>query len=72
MRILATSRQHRPDLLARPPCVVSMYDDRWAALVIDTTGQLETLADLLARGLLSTEEYERHKAKVLEREPWVT
>jgi Short C-terminal domain len=67
MRTLAISRQHRPDLLARPPCVASMYDDRWAALVVDPTDQLKTLADLLARGLLSTEEYERHKAKVLER-----
>jgi Short C-terminal domain len=67
MRSLASSRQHRPDLLARAPCLITMYDERWAALVIDPTEQLRTLADLLARGLLSGEEYERHKAKVLER-----
>jgi Short C-terminal domain len=62
-----SSRRHRLDLLARPPCQVTMYDERWAALVVDPTEQLRTLADLLARGLLSAEEYERHKAKVLER-----
>ncbi len=67
MRNLAASRQHRPDLLARPPCLATMYDRRWAALVIDPTEQLSTLADLLARGLLSPDEYQQQKAKVLER-----
>jgi Short C-terminal domain len=67
MRTRATSRQHLPDLLARPPCVATMYDGRWAALIVEPTEQLKTLADLLAQGLLSPEEYEQHKAKVLER-----
>ena len=44
-----------------------MYDRRWTALIIDSAEQLVTLADLLARGLLSHEEYEHHKAKVLDR-----
>ena len=65
MRTRAISRQHRPDLLARPPCVAATYDGRWA-LVVDPTEQLRTLADLLAQGLLSPAEYELHKAKVLD------
>lgn len=67
MRTLAASRQYRPDLLARPPCLATMYDRRWTPLIIDSAEQLVTLADLLARGLLSHEEYEHHKAKVLDR-----
>jgi Short C-terminal domain len=67
MRPPAESRRHHPDLLARPPCLAAMYDDGWAALIVDPTEQLKTLADLLARGLLSPEEYQQHKAKVLER-----
>jgi hypothetical protein len=35
-------------------------------LLIDPAEQLEMLADLLGRGLLSPVEYERQKAKVLE------
>ena len=66
MRPTGHSRQDRPDLLARPPCSATMYDGRWAALVVDSTEQLRTLADLLAQGLLSPEEYEQHKTKVLE------
>jgi Short C-terminal domain len=67
MRTLPITRHRRPDLLARPPCLDSTYDDRWTALFIEPTEQLKTLADLLARGLLSAEEYAQHKAKVLER-----
>jgi Short C-terminal domain len=61
------SRRFRTDLLPRPPCVAPLYDDRWAALVVDPTDQLAVLSDLLTRGLLSDDEYERQKAKVLER-----
>jgi hypothetical protein len=43
-RVELVSRQHSPDLLARPPCVKAM----------------------LAHGLLSPDEYERQKTKVLE------
>jgi hypothetical protein len=62
----AASRRHLSNLLARPPCGAGLYDDGWAALIVDPTQQLETLADLLTRGLLSREEYEREKAKVIE------
>jgi hypothetical protein len=59
------SRRQRPDLLARPP-YVAKCDPLWAALVADPSDRLETLADLLARGLLSPEEYQRHRARVLD------
>jgi hypothetical protein len=62
----ARSRRHGPDLLARPPCLAMMYEPRWSALVVDRTEQLSTLANLYAEGLLSPEEYQQHKAKVLE------
>ena len=60
------SRRQRTDLLARPPCGSRAYEDRWAALVVDPAEQLAVLADLLARGLLTPEQYERQKAKVIE------
>ena len=66
MQAPSSCRQHRPDLLARPPCLATMYDRSWAALLVDPAEQLVTLADLLARGLLSPAEYEQHKARVLE------
>jgi Short C-terminal domain len=67
MRDWSASRRDRPDLLARPPCVAATYDDSWVGLVVDPTDQLEALADLLARGLLSSDEFDREKAKILER-----
>ena len=65
MRTLARSREHRADLLARPPCLLAMYESRWADLVVDPTEQLTTLADLLDRGLLSAREFKHVKARVL-------
>jgi Short C-terminal domain len=62
-----TTRSDGRDLLARPPCGVGMYEDGWMDLVVDSVGQLTALADLHARGLLSPEEFERQKAKVIER-----
>jgi hypothetical protein len=67
VRAVAASRRLRTGLLSRPPCVAPLYDDRWAALVVDPTDQLAVLSDLLTRGLLSDDEFERQKTKVLER-----
>jgi len=58
-------RNYLTDLLTRPPCGVQSHDDSWMAYVIDPTEQLRSLADLLARGLLSPAEYEREKAKII-------
>jgi hypothetical protein len=62
--------QHVPsnrfDLLARPPCGVRTREDSVRAWIVDPVEQLEELADLMRRGLLSREEFERHKAKVID------
>ena len=63
-----STRRQRPDLLARPPCSVTMYGVPWTAMLVDQTAQLEQLADLLDRGLLTRDEFERQKAKVLQPE----
>jgi hypothetical protein len=59
-------RDYATDLLTRPPCGVHPHGDGWIAFLIDPTEQLMSLADLLARGLLSPEEYAREKAKIIE------
>ncbi len=63
----AKSRRHGSDLLARPPCGVRTHEDAWMAFVLDPVEQLSALADLHVRGLLSSDEFERQKAKVIER-----
>lgn len=65
MRRFTTSRRSISGLLARPPCQRAMYDE-WTGLIVDRSAQLVALAELLSRGLLSRDEFERHKAKVLE------
>lgn len=52
-----------PGLLVRRP-VLAEPGPRWAP-VIDFVDQLEELADLHTRGLLSRPEFERQKRKIL-------
>jgi hypothetical protein len=59
-------RADGPDLLCRPPSGAGPTDRGWAALVVDPVAQLRELSDLRRRGLLSPEEYELQKAKVLD------
>ncbi len=66
LRQTERSRSDLPGLLARPPdCGRSRSD--WAGWVIDPIKQIEALEALVDRGLLSGEEFERQKAKVLQR-----
>jgi hypothetical protein len=65
MRGPRRSRNHLTDLLARPPSGAGTYEDCVTAWVVDPVEQLAELADLLSRGLLSRDEFERHKAKVI-------
>ena len=65
MRRLTTPRHERPDLLVRPPCGTEELERRWTAMVVDPVEQLVELADLRSRGLLSAEEYEAQKSKVI-------
>lgn len=64
MRRVGVSRSQLIGVLTRPP-----YDggerQGWAVLVVDPVEQIKELADLRDRGLLSPEEFERQKEKVL-------
>ncbi len=62
MRRVATSRREHPDLLSREPSEV--VEDRWTALLIDPVAQVTELADLVARGLVSPEDFERQRGKI--------
>jgi hypothetical protein len=57
-------RSRQPGLLTRlPDCGGNGPDwTKWA--VVDPVRQIEALDDLLRRGLLSAEDFERQKAKV--------
>ena len=62
MRRVATSRREHPDLLTRDTPEVT--EDRWATLLIDPVAQVTELADLVARGLVSPEDFERQRGKI--------
>jgi len=66
MRQLRTPRNERPDLLVRPPSTSRELERGWGLLVVDPVRQLAELADLHRRGLLTPEEYQQQKDKVLE------
>jgi hypothetical protein len=53
-------------LLARPPCGSQGFERGWVAVAIDPVAQVRALAELRDAGLLSDEEFERQKAKVLD------
>jgi hypothetical protein len=42
-----------------------MYDGQWSGYLVDPVDQLIALVDLLARGSISVEEFDRQKQKVL-------
>jgi Short C-terminal domain len=64
MQRIKTSRDRIPDLLTRPPLVRWQLPTPWPHPLVDPVKQLEALADLLTKGLLSREEFEREKQKV--------
>lgn len=63
MRRVATSRREHLDLLADAPSRVAA-EDRWSALLIDPVAQVNELEELVARGLVSREEFQRQRRKV--------
>jgi hypothetical protein len=63
MRRFRGSRIHGVDLLVRPPC--REHDSGWDELIVDPAEQLRELADLLNRGILTEDEFERQKRRVL-------
>jgi hypothetical protein len=64
-RMTTPARRDHDDLLSRPPSGVGDLGRRWTGLVPDPVAQLEELADLVDRGLLSRLEYEELKARVV-------
>jgi Short C-terminal domain len=64
MRRLRTHRRRSSDLLARPPCGAQHLPRGWAEAVVDPVDQIEELADLRRRGLLTPEEFEREKLRM--------
>jgi Short C-terminal domain len=66
MRRNGTTRSRQPDLLERPPATAREHSSGWALSVIDPVRQLRELADLHHQGLLSREEYQQQKSKVLD------
>ncbi len=68
MRENGRDRSERPGLLTRPPDCGGDGSDRAAKWsVVDPVRQIEALDDLFRRGLLSAEDFERQKARVLYR-----
>jgi hypothetical protein len=67
MRRLRTSRRTGADLLARPPVFERPHIPSWLVGMIDPVAQLKELADLVQRGIISQDEFEHQKAKVLSR-----
>lgn len=67
MRCLQQSRRGGGDLLSRPPVGEWGRDRDWSAFVVDPVEQLRDLADLHDRGLLSEDEFNEQKSKVLRR-----
>jgi hypothetical protein len=64
-RRLGASQSASSDLLPRAPFGTGEVEQPWAVYLVDPAAQVRELADLLHRGLLSVEEFERQKAKVL-------
>jgi len=59
-------RASRLDLLARPPATADSTPGGWTRLLVDPVEQLRALDDLRDRGLLTAEEYEQQRTKVLQ------
>jgi hypothetical protein len=57
-------RRSRADLLTRPPCLMER-PTAWQELLIDPVAQLSELADLLSRRLLSQQEYQAMKDRIV-------
>jgi Short C-terminal domain len=64
MRRVGDSRSQLIGVLARPPCAASP-EEPWAVVVPNPVKQIEALAELRDRGLLTPEEFARQKTKVL-------
>jgi len=64
MERIKTRRDQNLGLLTRPPLLGSQVATPWPHPLVDPVKQLEALADLVDRGLLWRDEFERQKQKV--------
>ena len=69
MRRTLPNRRHQPDLIARPPLGGVGVERHWASLIIDPVHQLQALADLRDRGLISAAEFASQRQRLLVTEP---
>ena len=58
-------RSQRPGLLWRPPSTFRELDVPWTTMIGDPAEQIDALAQLMDRGLLSREEFDRAKQRAL-------
>ena len=58
-------RTQRPGLLSRPPATFRTLGTAGAALFIDPAAQINALAELMDKGLLTREEFDRAKQRAL-------
>jgi hypothetical protein len=65
MHRVSKTRRRGVDLLVRPALGDRGVDGDWSAWFVDPVAQLVELADLRRRELLSDEEYQRQRTKVL-------
>lgn len=66
MRRVGAGRRDHADLLARLPASGRPSDGLRAAPFVDPAQQILELADLVDKGLLTADEFERQRNKVLE------
>ena len=60
------ARRRIPDLMGRDPSgVAERRQGAWASLVVDPVTQIRELDDLRARGLVSPEEFDHLKARIV-------
>jgi hypothetical protein len=64
MRRVRNVRRSGVDLLTRPP---SPSPPAWMSVIIDPVAQVAELEDLRQRGFISLDDFERQRAKVLDR-----
>jgi hypothetical protein len=64
MRRVTASRAGLVGVLVRPPCSSSELAS-WVQLAVNPVEQIEELADLQRRGLLTPQEFEYQKTKII-------
>jgi Short C-terminal domain len=60
-----SARAQRPGLLSRPPSTFRALDAASVALFIDPATQIHALVELMDKGLLTREEFDRAKQRAL-------